>query len=130
MEPRDAGSFGVLGTELAAENAAGGAGFGDDDFDEEREGWFEASPDPERDLFAGRVVQAGDIVEVPVVELFPERAEGSGEIGIIDEPTELGIAGAGDGDFDLEAMAVEASALVGVGEFGEEMGGLELEGFA
>jgi len=42
----------------------------------------------------------------------------------------LGVARAADDDFDLEAMTVEASAFVVWGQVRQEVGGLELEGFA
>ncbi len=115
---------------MAAEDALGGAGFGHDDFREEWQMRFESVPDPDGDLFAGGVFEAGDFVEVTMIELFPEWPEGGGDVGVIDEPAELRITEAGDDDLDFEAMSVQAAALVVGGQLGEEMGGLELEGFA
>jgi hypothetical protein len=120
----------AFGIERAAEHASGGTGFGHDDFDEKWEARFEAGPDPHGDLFAGGIFETRHFVEIAMVELFPEGSEGGGQIGIIGEPAEFGITGAGDGDFDLEAVAVEATAFVGGGQFGEEMSCFELEGFA
>jgi hypothetical protein len=108
----------------------GGAGFGDEDFGEEREAGLEAVPDPDGDMLAGGVFEAGNFIEVAVIELFPERAEGGGDLGVIDQPAEFGIAGAADDEVDFEAMAVETAAFVRGRQFGEEMGGFELEGFA
>jgi len=56
----------------ASVDAAGGAGFGDDDFAELREVWLEVLPDPGGDIFAGGVMEAGDFVQVAVVELVPD----------------------------------------------------------
>ena len=108
-------------------NAAGGAGFGDDDFGELGELGFEAVPDPDGDVFAGGVFEARDVVEIAVVELFPERFEGVRDVRVIHDPAELGIAFAVDDDFGAEAVAMEAAAFVALGQMREEMGGFELK---
>jgi hypothetical protein len=47
-----------------------------------------------------------------VVELLPERAKRLGDVRVVDQPAELGIAFASDDDFGLEAVAVQAPAFV------------------
>jgi hypothetical protein len=107
-----------------------GTGFGDDDFGQVRELGFQLFPDPDGHIFARWIFQAGNFVEVMVVELFPERLEGGGDVGVIHEPAEFGIALAGDDDFRRETVAVEAAAFVGLRQMRQQMGGFELEGFA
>jgi hypothetical protein len=109
---------------------AGGAGFGDADFREEREAGFESGPDPGGDVFAGGIVEARDVVEIPVIELIPDGTERGGDIGVIDEPAQLWIARTGDDDVDLETMAVESATFMGFGQARQEMRGFELESFA
>jgi len=118
------------GDSVAAIDATRGASFGDDDFGELREFGLQAPPDPGGDVLAGGVFEAGDFVEIMVVQLFPERLEGPGDVGVIHEPAELGVAFAGDDDFSLEAVAVQAAAFVRLGEVRQQVRGFKLEGFA
>ena len=53
---------------LAAVDAAGGAGLADDDLREQGQARADLAPDPAGEVLAGRVVEAGDLVEVVVVE--------------------------------------------------------------
>lgn len=101
----------------------------DDDGGEEGEGGFEVVVDPHGDDFAGGVGEAGDVVEVVVVELFDEGFDGFFDVAVVDEVAFGGIDGAGDDDVEAEGMAVEAAAFMAVGEGGEVVGGLEVEGF-
>ena len=87
-------------------------------------------PDPVRDDFAGWVFETRNLVEVAMVELLPDGFEEAGEFGVVDEPTKFGISVSADGDFDLETVAVEASAFMAERELGEQVSGFELEGFA
>jgi|GEM_PF-2122802 len=111
-------------------DAAGGAGFGDNDFGEDGEGRFQLVPDPMGDDFAGGIFETRNFIEITMVELFPDGFEEAGEFGVIDEPAQFGIGFAADGDFDLETVAVEASAFMAEWELGKQVSGLELEGFA
>src|SRR5690348_797834 len=102
----------------AAVDAFAGAGFVDCDFGEVGEAIVEVVPDPAGEVFAGGVFQAGDIVEVAVVELFFEGSEGFFEVGEVHQPAGDGIDRAADGDFDAEGVTVEAGALVAFGGVG------------
>jgi len=115
---------------VAAIDASGGAGLGDDDLRDLREGGLEAGPNPEGDVFAGGVFEALDFVEEVVIELLPNGLEGCSQVGVIEKPAHPGIHLASDGDLDLEAVAMDAPALVGGGKMRQEMGCLELKGLA
>jgi hypothetical protein len=112
------------------EDAPGGAGLGDHDLGQERTPGLESVPDPDGDMLAGGVVQSGNLVEVTMIELFPERLERRGKVGVIDQPAELRITFTGDGDLDPKTVAVETATFMVVGKTREEMSGFELEGFA
>ena len=86
---------------------------------------FEALPEPAGDDFAGGVFEAGDVVEVVVVELVYEGLEGFLDIAEVHKPAGLRIDGATEGEVDLVGVAVQASALVAGGDFGEAIGGFE-----
>lgn len=107
--------------------AAAGAGFADGDAAELREGGFEMAPDPAGEVFAGGVFEAGDVVEVAVVELVVEGAEGGFEVGEIHDPSGGSADGAGDMDGHVEGVSVEAGALVVGGDVGEAVSRLEGE---
>ena len=112
---------------LAPVDGAGGAGFGDHHFGKKRQAGLELFPDPDGDHLAGGVGEAGHLVEIPVVELFPERAEGGGEFRVLHQPAELFIALAGDGDLHAKAVAVQPAAFVGLGQARQQVRGLELK---
>lgn len=112
---------------MPAVNAAGHAGFGDDDFLEERKFGTEALPNPGGEVFAGGIVEAGDFVEVVVIEAVKDGLESGGDVGVVHEPAEFGVAWARDDNFDNEAVAVEPAAFVGLGEVGQQVRGLELK---
>ena len=109
--------------------ASAGAGFVDGDAVELGDAGLEALPDPEGEVFAGGVFEAGDFVEEAVVELVVQRPKPVLELTKVDEPAGLGVDGSADGDFDAEGVAVEAGAFVALGYVGEAVGGLEGELF-
>ena len=113
----------------AVVDGSAGAGFPDDDAAEGGERGFETLPDPAGEDFAGWVFEAGDVVEVVVVELIVERTEGSVEVGEVTDPAECFVEVAADVDFDAEGMAVQARALVAGGNVGQLVCGFEAELF-
>jgi hypothetical protein len=91
---------------------------------------LEPRPDPDGDILAGWVFELRDFVEVVVIQLFPQGPESRRDFGVIDQPAEIRVAGPGHGDFGLETVAMEPAAFVVGGQLGQQVGGLELEGFA
>lgn len=87
-------------------NGARRAGFGDNDFREQRQFWLQFFPDPDRNLFAGRIFKTRNFVQITVVELFPDRLECSRDIGVVHQPAEFRIALARHDDVHLEAVTM------------------------
>src|SRR5690606_12095935 len=103
------------------------AGLEDRDLRERRELRLHPVPDPLREDLARRVLEAGDLVQVPMIELLPERLPDVVDDAEVDEPSRLRIDGASDGELDLERVAVEAPALVTIRHVRQEVGRLEAE---
>ena len=110
-------------------NAPRRASLRDHDLAEQWQLRFQPFPYPHGDVFAGRVFQAGNIVEVTVIELFPKRFKGIGNVGIIHQPAKLRIAFAGDNDLGLETVAVQTAALVRRGQVRQQVRRFKLEAF-
>ena len=96
----------------------------------ERQGWLQTFPDPAREVFARRVFQAFDLVQVIVIEPFQDRVESRFDVGEVHHPTGLLADRAFDVDADAKRVAVQAGALVAGRDVGQEVGGFEVEGFA
>ena len=73
---------------------------------ERREAWLEGVPDPAREHLARRILEAGDIVQVIVVEPVVKRLPEVVEVTEIDEPTGALVDRPGDRELDLEAVPV------------------------
>ena len=69
-------------------------------------------PDPSGEIFAGRVLDTRNLVQVMVIELLEPRPKGSLDIGEVLHPAELRVHRAADLNVDTERMAVQATALV------------------
>src|SRR5258707_15459308 len=86
---------------------------------------LDALPDVARQDFARRVLEPGYLVQIVVVELFVERRPHAVELAEVDEPSRFGIHRSLDGELDLEAMTVQARALVPLGHVREAVRRLE-----
>ena len=93
-------------------NRPRGAGLGHDDFREQRQFRFQLFPDPRGDDFARGIFEAGNLVEVMMVQLFPQRLERGGEVGVIHQPAQLRVALARDDDLHDKTVPVEPAAFV------------------
>jgi hypothetical protein len=65
-----------------------------------------------------------------VVELFPNWFECFRDISVVDEPRELRIAFAGDDDFGLKTVSMQATTFMRSWQVRQQMGGFELKGLA
>jgi hypothetical protein len=90
---------------------------------------MQAIPYPLRDDFAGGIFEAGNVVEVVVIQLLEEWGAGGGDLGEVEHPAGVGADGAGDVDLGAKGVAVKPGALVILGDVGEAMGRLERELF-
>ena len=69
-------------------------------------------PDPHGKVLAGRILQAGHVVEIAVVELVVEWLKRPFDLGEIDHPAIVWINRTGDMQLDTKRMPVHAAALV------------------
>ncbi len=93
-------------------HAAGGAGFGNDDFREQRQTRFQVAPNPDRDVFAGGIFEPRNFVQIIMIETLHYGFERFADVGVIDQPAESRIHLAGHDDFDLETVAMQAAAFM------------------
>src|SRR6266511_4728647 len=116
-------------TSFTAINTLREAGFGNDHFRELRQFRLKSRPDPRGEILAGRVLQARNFVEVTVIELFPKRPEGFGNVRVIHQPAEVRIAVAGHDNVHFETVPVKAPALVRLWEMGQQVRRFKLKRF-
>src|SRR5256885_1520915 len=116
-----------VGSGYSAINAPRRAGLCDHDLTQRWQRRLQSFPDPQGDVFAGRVFQAGNFVKVTMVELFPKRLEGFGNVGVIHQPAEFWVAFARDDNLGLETVAVQTAALVRLGQVRQQMRRLKLK---
>src|SRR5438105_459732 len=105
----------TLSPSRAAVGAARVAGLLDRDGREQREALLEAPPQPARENLRGRVLEAGDLVQVAMVELAQHRIDRLLDVGEVDEPAARLVDLARDPDTEAEAVTVEPRALVSLG---------------
>lgn len=87
------------------------------------------TPDPTRQDLAGRIIEAFDLVQVVVVEAKTERLARFPDVCEIDDPAELGVLLALDANPNPIRVAMQALALVAVGQIRKQVRGLETELF-
>ena len=114
---------------VAAVLAATGAGLMHADAGKLGQQRFEFLPDPLRQVLAGRVFQAGNVVQVVVVETLIDRLEDRLDLGKVANPASMRIDLALDVDGCTEGVAVQATTLVTRWDVGQEVGGFEGEFF-
>ena len=114
---------------VAAVLAATGAGLMHADAGKLGQQRFEFLPDPLRQVLAGGIFQAWDVVQVVVVESFVDRLEDRLDLGEVANPASMRIDLALDIDGGAEGMAVQATTLVTRWDVGQEVGGFEGEFF-
>jgi hypothetical protein len=127
---RTAKDYSERGPSGAAIYAAGRARFGDDYFGEQGKFGFEQFPNPNGDVLARRIFQAGDFVEIKVVEFFPEWFERNFHFSVVHDPSQLCVARAFDCDFDFETVTVKTAALMRLRQVWQQVGCFELECFS
>lgn len=82
-------------------------------------------PDPNGEVFEGRVFQSGDIVQVTMIELLDDLLGCLADLGMIIEPAQLRVDFAFHRDLDAKTMAMDASTFVPRRHVGKHMGGFE-----
>ena len=110
-------------------NAAAGTGFVDEDFGEHGEARGKAAPNPAGQIFAGGVIQAGNFIEIMVVEFRQEWGKGNFEVAEILEPSGVWIDRTVDGYLNAKRMAMEAKTFMVGGRVRQPMGGFKAKLF-
>jgi len=87
-------------------------------------------PDPNGDVFAGGVFQAGNFIQIKVVQLVQNGFESAADFRVIDHPAQSGVAIAFNRQLDFEAMPVQAVALMRRRQVRQEVGGFKLKCFS
>jgi len=84
-------------------------------------------PEPFRHNFQSGIFEAGSVVEGGMIKFFYDGADLGRNFSVIIEKAGLGLDGTGDGNFQNEAMPMDAAALVAFWEGGQVLGGLEIK---
>ena len=93
------------------------------------ERWLEPTPDPDRELLAGRILQAGNIVEAAMIDLLEDRRECRFDLGEIHHPAGMRLRFSRHMDFHAERMPVQPRAFVAGGHVRQAVRRLDLEYF-
>lgn len=112
---------GVRGGKSLGVHAAGGGGFVERDAGEVWELGFEAFPEPCGDRFDGWLFEAGDVVEVVVVEEGERGGGGGFNVGEVGDPGLVGVEWASDVEDEAIGVTVESVTLVGGWEMFESV---------
>ena len=107
------------------EDAAGGGSFVEHDLTQAGQLGFQFAPKPRAHVFDSGVFQAGDFIEVGVIQLIDQGLHGTADLGVIVNPADCRIHFAGDRYFDLEAVPVHQSAFVTLRGGGQGLGCFE-----
>ena len=78
-------------------------------------------PDPNGDVFGGRVFQSGDIIDQPVIQLVNNSVHDIFEFFEVHDPAKLWVGRSFDVDLELIGMTVHIAALMSFGYIGEEV---------
>lgn len=104
--------YSVIRRSVAAINAPGVAGFLHDHLRQPWQGSLQPLPDPARQIFAGWILQAFDLVQVMVVQLIEQGLKRDAQVGKVHDPSAARAYFAADMDLDAKRVTVDARALV------------------
>ena len=114
---------------FTAIDAAGGTGFRRNDLVQLRKCRLEMLPNPPSEVFACRILQSLNLVEVVVVKPVEQRFEGGLDVREIHDPAKMFIHWGINKNGYLERMTVEPSALVSFRHIGEPVSSFKRELF-
>lgn len=98
-----------------------------DDFREQRQLRPHFIPDPAREIFAGRIFQAGDLVQIVMIELIVGGLERRADIGEIHDPSGVWIDIAAKMQLDAKRVPMQSRAFVPGGHMRQAMRRLDRE---
>ncbi len=90
---------------------------------------LELSKDPFGEVFAGRIFQSWNVIQVVVIESFIQGLEDRLDFGEITDPADMGIDFAFKVDSDAEGMAVQPSTFMTLWNMRQEVGRLKRKFF-
>ena len=102
--------------------APAGTGLADLDLAQERQSWLQLFPYPASEIFARRVVQSRNVVQVVVIELFEDGFETGFEFGKVHHPSGRFRSIAFCTQSYMERVSVQARTLVSLRDIGQAMG--------
>ena len=111
--------FLLSGQSVAAVFTSAGAGLVNTDRRQLREQRLQFIPDPFRQVFAGWILQARDVIQVVMIEAFIQRLEDRLDFREVPDPAGMGINLSGQMNADTKRMAVQTSTLVPLRNVGE-----------
>ncbi|KTB95575.1 hypothetical protein AO073_17270 [Pseudomonas syringae ICMP 11293] len=76
-------------------------------------------PDPFREVFAGWILQARDVIQVVMIKAFVQRFENRLDFRKVPDPAGMRINLSGQMNADTKRMAVQTSTLVPLWNVGE-----------
>lgn len=79
---------------------------------QQRQGGSYLAPDPSRQIFAGRILETRNIIQIPVIDLVKRRLERTRQIREVLNPPAFGTDGAAHAYFNAERVPVQTSAFV------------------
>ena len=85
-------------------------------------------PDPPREVLAGRILQAYDLIEIVMIEALVDRLERRFHVGEIHHPAAVRIHRSAQMQLDAKGMAVQPRALVPGRHVGQAVRGFDREG--
>ena len=103
-------------------DAAAGAGLAYLDFVQPGHLWFQSFPDPARYGLAGGVFQAGDLIQVVVVQLLVDRFKISLQLSEVHDPTSRLRSVVCHRQAHMERVPMQARALVSLWNIWEAVG--------
>src|SRR5215469_2289098 len=107
--------------------APGGAGFFDRDAEQARQLRFQSIPYPASQVFARRISESFNLVEIVMVEAPVDWRKSLAYLRVIDEPSSLRVHQTPNRYFTDERMAVEPFAFMTLRNSGQAMGCFEPE---
>src|SRR2546426_12468763 len=115
---------------LTSVNAPGGASLGHNDLGQQRQFRLQLFPNPNRDVFTCGIFQAWNVVQVIMIQLFPNWPERCRDLRIVHHPAQLWIAFARYDNIDFETVSVQPAALVRFGQVRQQVRGFKLKSFS
>ena len=91
--------------------------------------WLQTVPYPARNVFAGRIFEPWDFIQIVVIELIVQRRERCFYIGEIEHPPRIDARLAAHIDAHVKAVPMQARAFMAGRHIGQSVRGFEMKFF-